>query len=283
MEIYVSSEAQAGNPSGQVGPEVRPAFTWRYIGLATLIGVLPLILGGVAGYVGNELVRDRKVIEVSSSMSSNLATLPDSVAGNIEVLFALSPSQKESIKSLFRYEVVVANKSELGVEDLLVVIVPPRGVQLVVAPNITTVPQELLSAIAVRQSERQPGMLQFDISLLNSSQAVKFAFFGFSVSEKISEQTKLTAIAQKKDWSQRNVEIVDLKNPTGLADILQKPLSEYRTKDVIVLMLLGIIVMLSLRVYFLVAYAILLIFNPSLRNRQPHGLLELMLLGRLSP
>ncbi|HEY1979284.1 MAG TPA: hypothetical protein VGH13_04295, partial [Xanthobacteraceae bacterium] len=59
----------------QDSAEVKPGFTLKYFLLATVVALIPIIFGGVLGYFGNELTRDRKNVDVSATTSANLVSI----------------------------------------------------------------------------------------------------------------------------------------------------------------------------------------------------------------
>jgi hypothetical protein len=177
----------------------------RYLGLATLVTLIPSGVSGAIGYGFNELMRDRKVLEVSSTSSGNLASMPVSVAGNLEILLPVTATRKETIKSLFRYDVKITNKTEQGADDVALFLEPPKDIELVANAEITTVPTALASAIVVKQNAGPTGNPKLEISLINPSQTVKIGYLGFSRNITATGNTPLNAVVVKKDWLQRDV------------------------------------------------------------------------------
>jgi hypothetical protein len=193
---------QTGAPAAE--PKGAKA-TLRYIGIATLVALIPSGIGGIIGYGFNEYMRDRKVLEISSASSGNLASMPVSVAGNLEILLPVSANRKEAVKSLFRYDVSVTNKTEQGADDVALFLQPPKGIELVTNPEVTTIPPGLASAITVKQTMSSSGNPQLGISLINPSQTIKIGYLGFSRDVAVTGNTPLSAVVVKKDWSQRDV------------------------------------------------------------------------------
>jgi hypothetical protein len=172
--------------------EIKPRFSWKYIVLVTMVALIPSSISGFIGYGFNDYMRDRKLIEVSSRSSGNLASIPVSVGGNLEILFPITAARKEIIKSLVRYDVVLTNRTGQGLDDFSVFVEPPKGIELAPNPTVTTVPPELRGAISVKSSITQSGSPQLTISLLNSSQSINIGYLGFSQTEVISGTVSLT-------------------------------------------------------------------------------------------
>ena len=185
--------------------ESRDKSIWRSIGLQVLIALIPAAIAGMVGYYFNEFMRDRKVLEVSSNSSGNLASMPVSIAGKLEILLPITADRKEAVKTLFRYDVKVTNKTEQGADDIALVLTPPKGIELVGNPEVTTVPPEVIAAITVKQGVGQFGNPNLVFNLINPGQSVKIGYLGFSREEAIAGNAPLVAVVSKKDWAQRNV------------------------------------------------------------------------------
>lgn len=185
--------------------EVKPGFSWRYVLLTTLIALIPSGIGGVAGYYFNEYTRDKKVIEVSTTASGNLAATPVSIAGNLQILLPIGQGKTEQVKSLVRYDIRVSNKTEQGIDDFQIFVRPPSNITLVSSPTITTIPQALQAALSVRESTSPLGYPEILINLLNPGQSVKLGFLGYSQTDTITGTVPLDVVVSKKDWRQVNV------------------------------------------------------------------------------
>lgn len=193
------------NKDANIAPqEVKPSFSWRYFALTAIVAIVPSAISGVAGYYFNEYTRDRKVIDVSSTSSGNLVSIPVNIGENLEVLFPVNSGRKEPVKSLVRYDIRLTNKTEQGVDDLSVFIEPPKGIELTTTPVITTNPPELRNAISVETSIAASGNPILKFNLLNPGQTINMGFFGFSQTDVVTGNLPLTAVISKKDWIQRS-------------------------------------------------------------------------------
>jgi hypothetical protein len=193
-------------PEGTVSSdEIKPSFSMRFVVLTCLIAIIPAAITGVGGYFFNEYMRDKKILEVSSTSSGNLASIPVSAAGSsLEILLPLPSGQKEPIKSLIRYDVGVTNKTEQGIDDFSIFLKPPGNVSLLPGPTLTTIPSALKSAISMKEIGGSGGQ-QLVINLLNPGQTIKLGYLGFSQTEFIAGNAPLDIVISKKDWAQRNV------------------------------------------------------------------------------
>jgi hypothetical protein len=188
--------------------EIKPSFSWRYIALSTLSGLITLGIGGAFGYLISEYTRDKKIIEVLSTSSGNLASLPVGAAGNLEILYPLGDGRKTPIKTLIRYEVKLTNRTEQGADDISVFLEPPNEIQLNSDAEITTDPPELARTISITPTTVIANRdLMFKISLLNPKQGVSLRYFGFSSNEVPTANIPLKVVLSKKDWMQQNAEV----------------------------------------------------------------------------
>lgn len=186
-------------------PEVKPAFTARYISLMVLVAIVPLAIGALGNAAWNAFFSDKKVIEVASESSGNLASISEQVSNNIQIYLGVNGTQKELIKHLIRYTATVSNRSEVGADTFVVILSPPKNVELVEPPEITTNPPELLRAITIRQSTGQDSDRLISINLLNPDQSIKIAYLGFSRVESVDDSQPLAVVIQKRDWKQSNI------------------------------------------------------------------------------
>jgi hypothetical protein len=184
---------------------VDPSWSWRSILFPILVTIISSGIAGIVGYYFNDLTRDRKILEVSSVSSGNLASVPVSVAGNLEILFPVSPTRKETIKSLFRYDVKVSNRAEQGADNVVLVLEPPEGVELVKKAEITTIPPGLVAVMPVKEETTQTGNPKLTIPLMNGSNTVAFGYLGFARNELLPGGQPLKATVVKKDWAQQDI------------------------------------------------------------------------------
>jgi hypothetical protein len=161
------------------------------------------IIGGVVTFGVGEYTRDRKMVEVTTRSSGNLASVPIAAA-NLEVMLN-TPNGKEPIKTLVKYDVRLSNRSEQGADDLNVYLETPSSMELAEAPSITTVPPELRNAIRATTTKESSGNYRLTVSLLNPSQSVTISYFAFSRTQFLTNVAPLNAFVSKKDWTQRNV------------------------------------------------------------------------------
>jgi hypothetical protein len=177
----------------------------RYVGIPALVTLIASGISGTIGYGFNEFTKDRKVLEVTSTSSGNLASIPVGVAGNLEILLPVSNTRKEAIRSLYRYEVKIVNKTEQGADQVMLFVESPKGIELVTSPEITTVPPELVAAVTVTHALGPLGNPQLTINLINPSQTIKVGYLGFSRDLIDTDNMPLRVVVAKKDWLQRNV------------------------------------------------------------------------------
>jgi hypothetical protein len=162
------------------------------------------VISGVVGYGVNEYTRDRKVFEVLTRSSGNLASVPIAASSNLDIMLQ-TPKGKEPIKSLVRYEVRISNRSEQGADDFNVFLDTPGSIELVETPTITTVPPELRNAVVTKTTRGPSGNYQLTVNLLNPSQSITVGYLGFSRTEFLTNALPLNVVVSKKDWTQRNV------------------------------------------------------------------------------
>ncbi len=74
--------------------EIKPAWSWKYIGLMAVVALVPAILTGLGTWFAGEAVKDRKIIDVLSDMSENLASLPDRFPVSWKSDWQLPPHRK---------------------------------------------------------------------------------------------------------------------------------------------------------------------------------------------
>jgi hypothetical protein len=185
--------------------EVKASFSWRYFLLTAIIVLVPSAVSGVIGYFFNDYVKDKKVIDVSSRSSGNLASIPVSVAGSMDILFPVASGAKEPIKSLVRYDVQITNNTEQGLDDFKVFLKPPEDIELTDKPIITTAPPEVRNAISVNVSGMDGGATALSVSLLNPGQSLNVGYFGYSRTTVVNGIKPLSAVVSRKDWVQRTV------------------------------------------------------------------------------
>jgi hypothetical protein len=179
----------------------------RYIALTSLVGLITTVIGLVAGYGFNEITRDQKVLEVLSTSTGNLAAIPVSVAGNLQIMLPLGNARTEVIKSLFRFAVKITNKTEQGVDNVDVYLQAPSGIELVATPEISTIPDTLAPSGHVVTDDmisNAPG-LHLIINLINPSETVEIAYLGYSRENVHIGTAGLKATVVKKDWRQKDV------------------------------------------------------------------------------
>ena len=186
--------------------EIKPSFSWRYFVLTSISALIPLSIGGVGGYFFHDYTRDKKIVEVLSTSSGNLASLPVGAIGNLKIVYPVADGTTQEMKSLIRYDVKITNKTEQGVDDFSVFIETPHDVEVPGEPTITTEPPEVLGTISVTKSTNEKGRV-FKVSLLNPGQNFDIQFFDISKKEAVSESRVPTVIIAKKDWMQRNVQV----------------------------------------------------------------------------
>jgi hypothetical protein len=184
--------------------EVKAGFSWPHMGLLSITAILTSIISGVVGYGVNEYTRDRKVLEVSTHSSGNLASVPIAASSNLDIMLQ-TPNGKEPIKSLVRYEVRISNKSEQGADDFNVFLETPSSIELVETPTIATFPPELRNAVVAKTTRGPSENYQTTINLLNPGQSITVGYLGFSRTEFITGTAPLNVVVSKKDWTQRNV------------------------------------------------------------------------------
>ena len=182
--------------------EIKPSFTLNYLALLVIGAAITAAIGvGVNWYI-----TDKRVLEVSSTGSANLAAFSvNAAAGNLEILLPIAPDRKERIKSLFQYDVRVSNKTGQGADDIVFYFEPPKGVDLVSTPNITTTPSELAKVISVEPLPNKNGNPQLRVGLLNPSETVHFGFIGYSHEDLPSDKLPLLVVITKKDWTKKAV------------------------------------------------------------------------------
>lgn len=117
----------------------------------------------------------------------------------------LTGKTKELIKSLFRYEITIANPSGQGIDDFTVSFAAPEGIKLSPEPKITSNPPELKETIQITRAALVNNNQTYKISLLNSGQSIKFSYLGYA-SELLSADPVKVLLMQKKNWHQKNVE-----------------------------------------------------------------------------
>lgn len=198
-------------PSGDI-KEVKAGYSWRYVGLTAIVTILGALISGAVGYGINEYTRDRKVLEVTTRSSGNLASVPIAASSNLDITL-LTPNGREPIKSLIRYDVRISNRSEQGADDFNVFLQTPNSIELVETPTITTVPPELRNAIDAKPSRGPSGNYRLTVNLLNPSQSITVGYLGFSRTEFVTGTAPLNVVVSKKDWTQRNV--ADEATPDG--------------------------------------------------------------------
>jgi hypothetical protein len=189
----------------------------------------------------------QRVLNVSSSVSPNLAQLPQTAVGDLEVQYAASStSEKQPIKSLYRYEVSVSNNTGEGVENLAVFLILPTGVQLSETPSISSSPDTLAKTLMLTPVLVSPEQTRFDVGLLNPAQSVRFTLFGYSGTA--VEGTPLSVLAQKKDWKQVSVD--DAGRNTSKISLTEKPLADFTGMDLIISASLFMFLIGALKMYF---------------------------------
>jgi hypothetical protein len=218
--------SDAGQGTAATSAEIKPAFSLKYFALMTIATLLPALIGGAIGYFASEYVKDKKIIDVSSTSSGNLISIADNVPNDLQVTFALKDNKKETIKGLFRYRVTVANRSTTGLDDFEIFLVPPSGVTIIDPEEITTTPPQLLQAIAIKK-DLQPNRIHYTANLLNPGQSIIFSFIGLS--QAAVADKSFSTVVQKKDWAQR-----DIANFTPLESAPQRSIRDFSPYDVFI-------------------------------------------------
>jgi hypothetical protein len=187
--------------------DIKPSFSFRYIALATFVSLLPAIIGGGIGWLASEYSRDRRVIEVTSAASANLTPIAASVAGNLEILYRLNDTQKETIGGLFKFDVTLANTSSEGAADVSVIVIAPKDIEFIAGePTIATDPPAAVNAVKLQAEGTEKGKRFFALNLLNTGHRITLSLYGFSRNASSQIGSPPTVVVQKKDWVQRNVD-----------------------------------------------------------------------------
>jgi hypothetical protein len=180
--------------------EVKAGYSWSHLGLL----VIGAFITAAIGYGFNEYTRDRKVLEVMTRSSGNLASQTMAATSRLEMTLE-TPNGKQLIKSLVRYDVRISNRSEQGADDFNVFLETPKSIELVPEPTITTIPPELRNAVVTHTTRGPAGRYQTTVNLLNPSQSITLGYLGFSETESVTGAAPPNVVVSKKDWTQRNV------------------------------------------------------------------------------
>ena len=104
--------------------EVKPSWSFSYIGLVIVVSIPNLIIGGILGYFLKYIFdpSDRRILTVTETQTENLLTLDQKVYDEIITSYTLRNTPSETIKSYFRYSATIRNDGDVGVEKLKVVV-----------------------------------------------------------------------------------------------------------------------------------------------------------------
>lgn len=210
------------------GAEIKPSFSRQYIGLTLVTAVMSGVLGFMSSYAVEffKKGKDQKVISVAVDTSPNLASIPQNVSSYLQVLIGLGGGQKVAIKSLFRYQVSLTNRSEYGLDDFLVFFNVPNNITLIRTPTLQSTPESLINTITLDNSGSDDHKGVYKISLLNPQQSLSFSYFGYANEDITTPQMAVTV--QKKDWIQFAGD-TNKANPAAWED---KKLSDLTGRDI---------------------------------------------------
>lgn len=219
--------------------EVKQGFTVKYFLLVLTTSVIAAVLGFFSSYAVERFKEERKIIEVSSVVSANLAALPAGVGKDLNINISMANGFAESVESLFKYDVTIANNSGRGIDDFVLYIRAPKGLSLANKPSISSYPDSIIDTVKVDRAESRGNGEAYKISLLNNKQSISLSYYGFS--KEVVEAKPLDVVMQKKDWEQNNVSSasVDLLKPDPVFAFIEKKVAEFTGFDVLVVLLLS--------------------------------------------
>jgi hypothetical protein len=174
---------------------------WRKIASGVTIAVTAAFLTWLASYGWARWTAEPQVLEFTSTVSGNLASIPDGLPGELEITYAISPNQREKVRGLFRFTVTVINRAVVAAENIPVSIVWSEAVEFLPTPDITTTPRDLRRAIRIdQQSNMQERSSQFQASVLRPNDAITFSFVGYLREPPQNVVKPLTVYIQKSGW-----------------------------------------------------------------------------------
>ncbi|HEY1943730.1 MAG TPA: hypothetical protein VGH40_16585, partial [Roseiarcus sp.] len=126
-------------------------------------------------------------------------------------------------------------RSAEGIDNFDLFIIGPKHISWVDGSmSVTTTPPELASVLSVVERMDQPDTSRrhFVVSLLNGDQAMALTLSGFSVDPKIVASDPVSALIEKKDWTQRWVE--NANSGRSLSSLLSTKLIDATLDNVLV-------------------------------------------------
>jgi hypothetical protein len=227
----------------QTSAEVKQGYTWRYFGLTLIISLMTGLIGFGASFGVETITKESRTVDVFSSTSGNLATIPQSVASNLEVYLDVSPGQKAPVKSLYKYDVTISNNSPFGLDDFTVFFEVPSILALSIDPIISSNPPTLLHQITVNRLTHNLYTDSYKVSLLNPHQSLTFSYFGYA--KDIVGAHAMSATVEKKDWIQNNSQSANLVRDS----LFDKKFSEFTFFDGILLIMVAGAIYLFIGLY----------------------------------
>jgi hypothetical protein len=184
--------------------EVKQAFTWRFFLITAIVALIAGVVTIFTDYLPTLWSNDEKVIDVSTSVSSNIASLPEAIGKKLEIYLSVSSKQKELVRSLFTSEFTVTNNTSQGIDVFEIHVKAPERITLSPDPALVTIPESLLSTIKwERVPNTKPHQAIYKVDLLNPDQSLTFSFLGYSTEQ--IDSMPLDVTVKKLDWRQRTV------------------------------------------------------------------------------
>jgi hypothetical protein len=238
----------------QENKEVKPGWTVSHIVLTVVLSLLTGIVGYSLKYIFEQ--PPKKTITVLEEGTDNLLKIDKSISGEVITVYKSAGIPDKPIKGYWKYKTTLTNSGDVGVDNFRVV-VETTGKQAAFSktPNITTSPTAIIKGLKLTQNNlTPPGKDEWLVDLLNPGESVSFEYFAYS--PQIDDSVTFTTVVRKKDW-----EILSGKNetPPRRKFFLDKSISDFDGKDIIILLGLFFGAQLGVIIYFYLFFEIALL------------------------
>lgn len=252
---------------GMKSSEIKPEFSLKYVVVTITVALIPTIAGILFGFLLNEFTRDKKIIDLHSFVSANIAAAPDDINQKMSIQLLVTPTQKEQVKAIYQYKLSLTNSTNEGLEDFYFTLTPDDGIILAETAEISTTPSNLIKSIMVSAVSIQSSKQTYKVSLLNPRQSIHINVLGYSREILNREARPLSLFIGKKDWSVRTTSDASASISSALARTLNKRISETTGVEVVVLLIVSLAISTAFFWYFRIALAIPLYFFESRMRR----------------